>query len=230
MAKRKQTQLGRSVIRKRNGQEEVLSHLSQLLQTHEGSDVDFIIKGEKIPGHTAIIRGGSPVLASMFDLPMTEKANKRVKINDISPNVFRQLLSYLYIGNAPNLKDEEITEQLFTAADKYQITSLKKWCSHVLGKKKLNVDNAVRLLVLSHLHSDDELKEDVRCFLAKNSAAMWERDEFQQLCLEYPELFYEFTKRMFRELTSTPSVPTLENEHRLPKRLLRLLQLLRFRQ
>ena len=48
--------------------------------------------------------------------------------------------------------------------------------------------------------------------------------------LDYPELFYEFTKRMFRELTSTPSVPTLENEHRSPKRLLRLLRFLRFRQ
>ena len=193
----------------KNGQEEVLSHLGQLLQTHEGSDVDFIIKGVEIPGHTAIIRGGSLVLASMFDLPMTEKANKSVEINEISPNVFRQLLSYLYTGNAPNLKDEEITEPLFITAENNQITSLKKRCSHILGKKKLNVDNAVRLVVLSHLHSDDELKEDVRCFLAKNSTAMWERNEFKRLCYEYPELFFETAKSMCLDVTSTPSVPIL---------------------
>ena len=186
----------------KRGQEQVLNHLGQLLQTCVDADVDFVVMREKISGHTLIVRGGSPVLEAMFDLPMLERDTKRVEIEDILPNVFRQLLSYIYTGNAPNSEDDDMTEPLLIAADKYQIESLKERCSRILAKK-LNADSAVRLLILSDLHSDNQLKEDVLSFFAKNAVVFWDREEFKKLSQSHPELFFESTKRMVHDLTTT---------------------------
>lgn len=96
-----------------------------------------------------------------------------------------------------------MTEPLFIAANKYQIESLKKWCSLILAKKKLYVVVAVRLLILSHLNSVKHLKGCILCFFANNAAVLWEHKEFKQLVQWCPELFFESTKYMFQELTTT---------------------------
>jgi len=153
------------------------------------------VRGEKIPGHKLILRGGSPVLAAMFQHDMTEKASGTIEIKDVEPKIFRQLLHYLYTGDAPDVEEDGMTEPLFIAADKYQIDSLKSWCGSILSKT-LSVENTIHLLVLAHLHSAKKLEEDCIAFIAKNKATFWEMHEFEKLCESYPSLFYLATKRM----------------------------------
>ena len=177
----------------KTGESNVLDYLGRLLREGTDSDVEFIIKGEKINGHKLILRGGSPVLAAIFQHDKT--SHQPFEIKDVEPKVFRQLLHYLYTGDAPDAAEEDVTEPLFVAADRYKVDSLKDWCSCILSQR-LKEDCAIHSLVLAHLHCDDRLKEDCIKFIVKNKTAFWELDEFKKLGESYFSLFYEATKRM----------------------------------
>ena len=186
---------GQNKVMPRSGDDHVIEHLGRLFQNGTRSDVDFVVKGQVIPGHSLIIQGGSPVFAAMFEHDMIEKKTKAVEIPDIEPKVFRQLLQYLYTGDAPELEEDSMTEPLFLAADKYQVDSLKDWCSSVMSKK-MKIDDVIHLLVFAHLHSAGQLQEDCLSFIVKNKAVFWTREDFKQLSKNYSDLFYEATKRM----------------------------------
>ena len=56
------------------GKVDILNHLGRLLHSGKGADVEFIVQGEKMKGHTLILQGGSPVLAAMFQKDETKSA------------------------------------------------------------------------------------------------------------------------------------------------------------
>ena len=198
----------------KKGEANVLESLGRLLKDGTGSDVNFIAQGEVISAHTLIIQSGSPVLAAMFQHNMTESSSRSVIIKDLEPSVFRQLLHYLYTGDAPQLEEEDMTEPLFIAADKYQIDSLKDWCESVLSKK-INVDCAVRYLILSNFHSAEKLQEHCLKFIVDHNAVFWKRSDFRELCHNHPDLFYEATKKM-NECRPSSAKDTSEDSNAVP--------------
>ena len=179
----------------KQGQVAALERFGRMLSTGKGSDFEFVVQGTVIPAHSFIIEESSPVLTAMFQHDMQEASNRSVKVQDIEPDVFRQLLHYVYTGDAPDLENEEMTEPLYIAADKYQIISLKEWCSTELSDK-ITVDNAVRLLAVAHLHSDEKLKQICAYFIATHKKIFWKRDDFKLLPKNYPDLFFEIAKLM----------------------------------
>ena len=178
--------------RMKDGETDLLSRLGRLLHSGAGSDVDFIVNGEKIPAHTFIIQESSPVLAAMFQHDMTESTSRTVVVDDIEPVVFRQMLQYLYTGN---LGPKMSIESLFIAADKYQVDKLKDLCSSFLFDD-IKVENAVSHLVLAYLHSDEWLQEDCIEFIVNKKQEFFMRQDFKDLCFNYPNLFFEVTKQM----------------------------------
>ena len=65
------------------------------------------------------------MFAAMFEHPTKEKLSSQVIIEDIEPNIFHELLLFIYSGRIPLLKMETMSIQLFIAADKYMIEGLK---------------------------------------------------------------------------------------------------------
>ncbi len=67
------------------------------------SDVIFNIHGHEFPAHKLILATRSEVFAVMFQHPTTENLTYQVKIEDIEPEVFQELLIYkkptLWTGN-----------------------------------------------------------------------------------------------------------------------------------
>jgi len=180
-----------------NAKVEILDHLARLLNEGTGSDIDFIVQGEKIPAHSFILQGGiSPVFSAMFEHKMTESSSRTVAVEDIEPNVFRQLLRFLYTGDAPGLEnDENMAELLFIAADKYQVSALKDLCLPLISKA-IDDENAVRLLVLAHLHSAVWLQEDCIDWIVKNKTIFFQREEFRDLSRNYSDLFFGIGQRL----------------------------------
>ena len=174
------------------GEETVLRHLSNLLSSGKGSDVDFIVQNNKISTHSFILKGGSSVFAAMFEHDKTESSSRTVVVDDIEPVVFRQMLQYLYTGN---LGPKMSIESLFIAADKYQVDKLKDLCSSFLFDD-IKVENAVSHLVLAYLHSDEWLQEDCIEFIVNKKQEFFMRQDFKDLCFNYPNLFFEVTKQM----------------------------------
>ena len=52
----------------------------------------------------------------MFEHKMEESKRNRVEIPDIEPDVFKDMLGFLYTGNSPHL--DEMAADLLAAADK----------------------------------------------------------------------------------------------------------------
>lgn len=68
----------------------------------------------------------SVVFRAMFQHEMEERKMNRVEITDISADVFREMLSFLYTGSTPNL--DQMAAELLAAADK-----VKKGRLHSFG-------------------------------------------------------------------------------------------------
>jgi speckle-type POZ protein len=109
----------------------VLTHLSKLLDTQSTADVTFVVKNEKISALSAIVVSASPVICAMLEEDkFKEGRTKTVKIDDIEPVVFKEMLRYLYTGQAPKLNEDDMTE--------FVLEALKDLCEQSL-MSKLNI-------------------------------------------------------------------------------------------
>ncbi|GIZ03665.1 speckle-type POZ protein [Caerostris extrusa] len=119
---------------------------------------DMVIKTStsSFPAHTLVLSARSPVFRAMFSNDMMEKTKRVVEITDLEDEIVRRLLSFMYTDTLDDLCWENAS-QLFSAADKYQITALRNECS-VLLKDKLSHANACQILILADTHQDESLK------------------------------------------------------------------------
>ena len=183
-------------IRFAEGERQVLTHLSKLLENQSLSDVTFVVKNEKIGAHSAIVVSASPVICAMLEEDkFKEGRTKVVEVDDIDPSVFKEMLRYVYTGKAPKLDEDAMTEPLFLAADKYQIKGLMYFCEQSLISK-LNIQQVVHYLVLAHLHSALQLLEASLKFMVSHKTQVWSRPEWKELMKTYPDLFFLASHRM----------------------------------
>jgi len=95
----------------------------------------------------------------------------------------------------PDYNSPAITEQLFLAADKYQVDFLKNQCEDSLISK-LAVDNVIHCLVLGHLYSAPKLQEAAVDCLVVNHHEVWKRQDWKELSKSYTDLFFTVCDRM----------------------------------
>jgi speckle-type POZ protein len=178
--------------------EQLVSYLTELLEKQVAADVKFVVKSQPIGAHVNVVVPFSPVMAAMLDNDrFQEGLTRTVHIDDMEPNVFKEMLRYLYTGTVPQL--EQMAESLFVAADRFQIQGLKFLCQQRM-LSKLNKENAIRYLVLAHLHSFPELV--VQCYhvIEYNRKEILVQPEWKQLGRSYPDLFFEASNVMFKYL------------------------------
>ncbi|XP_046450190.1 speckle-type POZ protein-like [Daphnia pulex] len=181
-----------SVISVKKGSRHVLDHLLNLWNTKTLSDVTFNCKNKNIKAHTLILASGSPVLAAMFQHNFRENQEKVVEIKDINPEVFEELLCYIYNGNFNSGRNVDAAE-LLVAADKYAVEALKEECALVLSRE-LKVENAAQYLVLAHLHDSPKLHEASLDFISKNAKAICSSKDWMEITKNYPELCFQATQ------------------------------------
>ena len=92
------------------------------------ADVEFLVSDRSIWAHKAIVCARSPVFSAMFATEMRESATGRVKIDDVTPKVFRQFLQFLYTGSLGTSFYNN--RQLAYCADKYQVDTLIALCQN----------------------------------------------------------------------------------------------------
>ncbi|XP_059022735.1 speckle-type POZ protein-like isoform X3 [Mustela lutreola] len=108
----------------------------------------------------------SPVFNAMFEHEMEESKKNRVEINDVDPEVFKEMMRFIYTGKAPNL--DKMADNLLAAADKYALERLKVMCEEALCCN-LSVENVADTLVLADLHSAEQLKAQAIDFINRCS-------------------------------------------------------------
>ncbi|KAL6953832.1 hypothetical protein U1Q18_046962 [Sarracenia purpurea var. burkii] len=104
---------------------------------------------------------------------MRENVRNCIVVTDIGENVIEEMLRYIYTGNVENLDD--LADDLFQAADKYDLGELKAICENVLSSN-LSDDSAAKTLVLADLHRAYELKSKTMDYIVLNSSNVMRTD------------------------------------------------------
>lgn len=180
------------------GEKNALKQLSELFTQQTNCDVQFCFKEDKhIGSHVTILSARSPVFAAMFQHDMRESKTGHVPISDIEPEVFHDMLYYIYAGRVRMPLDEHAAQQLFIAADKYDIKDLKEECVRFL-LTCIRLDNALKLMAWAYLHLSDELKEATLDFASQHGKTICQQSDWEKLTINYPELSVMASRRMIK--------------------------------
>jgi speckle-type POZ protein len=159
------------------------SHLDGLFNNMQFSDVKFNIGGREFPAHKNILSARSQYFAAMFQHPMKEQSTNQVKIEDIEPEVFDQLLRFIYTGRVPLDKLQTTAAGLFIVADKYLMDELKMECENYL-LSQMSPDNCVVLLLHGDLQNPTEYLKKAAKFFRRNSSQVMATDKWKKMILE----------------------------------------------
>ncbi|XP_065214346.1 speckle-type POZ protein B-like [Planococcus citri] len=160
--------------------------LSQLLEDQEFCDVTLSVNGQQFKAYKGILSARCSVFKAMFKHGMKEANSNPVEITDIEPDVFRELLHYIYTGNV-KITETATFVDLFVAADKYDLQNLKFLCEDALCKR-LSHDNAANILIMADLHQSEKLKAAAISFIKSNSFAVMSTDGWKDVLDNYSDL------------------------------------------
>uniref|UniRef100_A0A0P5QQ63 Btb/poz domain-containing protein n=1 Tax=Daphnia magna TaxID=35525 RepID=A0A0P5QQ63_9CRUS len=158
---------------------------------------DTAEKDESIGGHVNILSVRSSVFAAMFQSGMQETNTRKVCIKDIKPDIFKQLLHYIYSGRTSTKLSEENAQPLFVAADMYDIEDLKDECVQFL-LTCIKLENAINLMAWAHVHSIDSIKEATLTFVESRGREICKQDDWERLIKSYPDLCLLATRSMWK--------------------------------
>ncbi|XP_052004356.1 speckle-type POZ protein-like A isoform X2 [Xyrauchen texanus] len=140
--------------------------LGNLWECSRFTDCSLFVGGQEFKAHKSILAARSPVFNAMFEHEMEESKKNRVDITDVEPEVFKEMMGFIYTGKAPNL--EKMADNLLAAADKYALERLKVMCEEALCNS-LSVENVADTLILADLHSAEQLKAQAIDFINRCS-------------------------------------------------------------
>jgi speckle-type POZ protein len=161
------------------------------------SDVNFNIVDRQFPAHKNILATRSKVFAAMFKHPMKENSTNQIKIEDIQPEVFDQLLRFIYTGRVSTATMETMAAGLFIAADKYLLNGLKNECENYL-LHDMSPDNCIELLLNSNLmNSAEKLKKEAAKSFRRFPLQVMATSQWQTLEKENPAALVNIQKIVF---------------------------------
>ncbi|KAM6164717.1 speckle-type POZ protein-like [Rhynchocyon petersi] len=159
--------------------------LGLLWENSQFTDCSLCVAGQEFRAHKAILTARSPVFRAMFEHEMEESIKNRVQINDMDPEVFKEMMCFMYTGKAPNL--DNMADDLLAAADRYALERLKVMCEDALCSN-LSVENAADILILADLHSAHQLKSQAVDFINYHASDVLETSGWKSMVVSHPHL------------------------------------------
>jgi speckle-type POZ protein len=182
------------------------SHLGCLLDcscTSSGSDVSFIVDGEKFPAHRAVLAARSPVFKAQLLGSMADANMPSITLHDIAPATFKVMLRFMYTDACPvdaELGDspDEMLQHLLAAADRFALDRLKLLCASKLWDN-VSVDTVATALMWAETYNCPELKKKCIDFFGegknfKTKALL--TDGFVQLAQKFPSILDELRDKV----------------------------------
>jgi speckle-type POZ protein len=100
----------------------------------------------------------------MFNHPTKENLSNQIEIDDVDPDVFHEILRFIYTGRVSLSAMRKMSVGILAVADKYLLDQLKRECEYILTSR-LNTPNCVQLLLTDKHHSAFYLRKFAVDFL-----------------------------------------------------------------
>ncbi|TVU02828.1 hypothetical protein EJB05_13213, partial [Eragrostis curvula] len=153
-----------------------------------------------VPAHRVILASRSPVFRAMLENEMEESRSGIIKIYDVSYDVLRAFVHYMYTAEA--LLDEQMASDLLVLAEKYEVKHLKAYCEKFITSK-VNNDNAIAHYAFAHRHSAKQLLEASLLALMDNMSTLADREEYKELVEKDPRLVVEIYEAYLNRQVNT---------------------------
>jgi speckle-type POZ protein len=175
----------------------LIALLENLFDNMQFSDVNFNISGREFPAHKNILAARSQYFAAMFKHPTKEQLTNQVKIDDIDPEVFDQLLRFIYTGRVPLDKLQTMAAGLLIAADKCLMDELKMKCENYLFSQ-MSPDNCVILLLHGDLQNPSEYMKKAAKFFRRNPSQVMATDKWKKMKQENSTMLCDIHEFVYR--------------------------------
>ena len=162
----------------------LVSDFSRLINNAELADVKFIVEGQTVFAHRAVLAcrseyfkvmlltGGmresraSDSAATAAGFGGNNGQDAPIHLQDVSHAVFLQVLEFLYTDSVANVSlDAGI--HLMIASERFMLDRLKSLCEDVI-RRDIDIDNCIGILVASHRHHAGNLKEIALEYILSN--------------------------------------------------------------
>ena len=147
--------------------------------------------GVEFKCHKLILSARSPVFDKMFTIDLKEQKTSEVKIYDLDPETIKEMLKYIY-SDEINESSGKI-EDLFYAADKYDVVGLKMICESVLTKQ-LSIGTAADLAMLAEFFRLSSLRTKAVNFIAKKNQEFVKQEGWEKKFEKHPLLLIDIFK------------------------------------
>ncbi|CAL5070110.1 unnamed protein product [Urochloa decumbens] len=170
----------------------MLQHFEQMLKDGKGMDVAFDVGGQLFHAHRCVLAARSPVFQAELFGPMKEKDTAPIKVDDMEPCVFEELLHFIYTDQMSDKyaaadKTVAMQQHLLVAADRYGLERLRLMCEVKLCRD-IDVQTVAATLALADQHRCMRLKDACLAFVASGDvlANIRETDGFKHLLESCP--------------------------------------------
>ena len=135
----------------------ILTNVSKIYNDSIFSDFTFIVQNQEFKVHKCILASASSVMHKMFTSNLEETRNNQCVIQAITPDVFGQLIEFIYSGKvAENLKTT--AKKLYEAAHYYEIEHLKVICAREIHDGLMSA-NALEIYKWAEPYTMNEVKQ-----------------------------------------------------------------------
>ncbi|KAJ8675640.1 hypothetical protein QAD02_011426 [Eretmocerus hayati] len=144
---------------------EEFDNFEKLVDNKQFSDVVLTVKSKKLQAHKIILSNNSEFFAELFINDVNKNARTVIEIKDVSYDVMKEVLRYMYAGKVNDL--DKMAKGLHVAADKYLIESLKEICQNHLAHQ-LSAENVLEYLNFASVRNAPDLKKQCLDFVKTN--------------------------------------------------------------
>lgn len=184
------------------------SIISSLLFDEESADICFDVSSPsddtkqsvKIYAHQCILKARAPALARLC---VGYNVSNSMPINDVEPDIFRELMRFVYGLNMDDTDWEEDAQALLEAANKYDVANLKVTAeAWYVTYFEFTADNVTDQFLYADAMSCPLLKESTVNFMVDNGIDVFSSDSFNAV-LDARGLTRELFLMMAKKLDSS---------------------------
>ena len=138
--------------------------IQAMFMDEESSDVVIEVGESPFYAHRFVVQNCSTILAQLC-----KSASGKIELSDVSPEIFRHLLKYMYGGEVVDVMFHSHAKEIIDAADKYGVVNLKLEAEvRFVEATTFTMDNVMDHLLYAESKNCALLKEAAMDFIAEN--------------------------------------------------------------